>query len=390
MRPPLHRFGVALALAVFLFSVASAQQPLSSKDLDKRLDAALYDVTSAAVKLFNSGNEEGCYRMFEGALRTAIPLLDSRPDLKKRTEDRLARSRTLIAMADRAFLLREAIDDIRGAIKRDLAAGAAVAPPKPKTTTLWDRLGGESGVRTLVKEIMKVVGDDPKVNVTRGGKFKPTPADLKRQEQLLVEFLSTQTGGPLKYTGKPMKAAHAGMGITTAEFNAMMRDVMMVLANHKVAPNDANELTRIVENLRKEIVEVKAAPSPAPAAKSLWERLGGEEAVKKIVHDFVAVAVADPKVNFSRGGKYKLDAKAVTNMEKQLADMISASAGGPRKYTGKDMKAVHMGMGITEAEFNAMASDLTATLKKHNVPQKESDELLAIIAATKKDIVEKK
>ena len=77
-------------------------------------------------------------------------------------------------------------------------------------------------------------------------------------------------------------------------------------------------------------------------------------------------------------------------MEKQLADMISASSGGPRKYAGKDMKAVHMGMGITEAEFNAMASNLTATLKKHNVPQKESDELLAIIAATKKDIVEKK
>jgi hemoglobin len=385
MKTTCSRLLLATVAPLLMIPAAQAQGPLARKDLDKRLDTALYDVTSNAVRLFNAGNEEGCYRLFEGALRTAIPLLDHRPELKKRAEDRLARARTLISLTDRAFMLRETVDDIRNTIRKDLIGSANVAP-KPKT--LWDRLGGESGVRTMVKEMIKLASSDPKVNATRNGKFKPTQADLDRQEQRLVEFLSVQTGGPLKYAGKPMKAAHAGMGITNDEYNALAADIISVLKNHKIAAADIDEISRVLESIRKDIVETKAPP--APMAQSLWSRLGGEEAVKKVVHDFTAAAASDPKVNFSRNGKYKLDGKTVAEFEQKMVDMISSVTGGPRKYTGKDMKAAHAGMGITEAEFNAIAADLAETLKKHKVPQKESDELLAIIAKTKKDIVEKK
>ncbi len=68
---------------------------------------------------------------------------------------------------------------------------------------------------------------------------------------------------------------------------------------------------------------------------------------------------------------------------------MSDKTGGPRKYTGSDMKAAHAGMQITEGEFDALGADLVDTLKKYNVPQKEIDELVKIIGATKKDIVEK-
>ena len=52
------------------------------------------------------------------------------------------------------------------------------------------------------------------------------------------------------------------------------------------------------------------------------------------------------------------------------------------------MKPVHQGMAITDAQFNALAGDLGVVLKKYNVPKKEADELIAIIASTRKDIVE--
>lgn len=269
-----NRLLPAAALMMLLIPAAQAQGPLDRKDLDKRLDASLYDVTSNAVRLFNAGNEEGCYRLFEGALRTTIPLLDHRPQLKKRAEDRLARARTLISPTDRAFMLRETVDDIRATIRKDLIASAAV-PPKPKT--LWDRLGGEPGVRIMVKEMMKLAASDPKVNATRNGKFKPTQADLDRQEQRLVEFFSVQTGGPLKYAGKTMKAAHAGMTITNDEYNALMADIVTVLKNHKVAPADIAEISRVLESIRKDIVEAKAAAAPRPLP--LWNRLGGEDAI---------------------------------------------------------------------------------------------------------------
>jgi hemoglobin len=60
------------------------------------------------------------------------------------------------------------------------------------------------------------------------------------------------------------------------------------------------------------------------------------------------------------------------------------------KYEGKDMKTVHRGMGISEAEFNALAGHLEAALRKHNVPRAEMDEVMKIAASTAPDIVEKK
>src|SRR5205823_3339376 len=87
------------------------------------------------------------------------------------------------------------------------------------------------------------------------------------------------------------------------------------------------------------------------AAKSLWDRLGGEPAVKAVVHDFVGRAATDPKVDFFRGGKYTLDAAGVANLEKLLVEFISSATGGPLKYTGRPMKPLHKGMGITEAQF---------------------------------------
>jgi len=124
--------------------------------------------------------------------------------------------------------------------------------------------------------------------------------------------------------------------------------------------------------------------------KPLWERLGGEPAVKAVVHDFVMAAATDPKVNFLRDGKYKLDAKGVAALEAMLVDLVSATSGGPRKYVGRNMKTTHAGMKITEAEFDALVAVHTATLQKFKVPKAEMDELTAIILSTKADIVEVK
>ncbi|MBA4065776.1 MAG: hypothetical protein C0501_19070 [Isosphaera sp.] len=131
-----------------------------------------------------------------------------------------------------------------------------------------------------------------------------------------------------------------------------------------------------------------AHPMPGPdGKKSLWDRLGGEKAVRAVVHDFVGAAATDPKVNFFRDGKYKLDAKGVERLEQLLVEFVSAAAGGPLKYTGRDMKTSHTGMKITDAEFGALAGHLVATLKKFNVPQAEIDELVKAVAGTKGDIV---
>jgi len=127
-------------------------------------------------------------------------------------------------------------------------------------------------------------------------------------------------------------------------------------------------------------------------ARSLYERLGGEAAIKAVVDDFVGRAAANPKVNFTRKGtsaEWTASAENVARLKARLVQFISMATGGPHKYEGRAMKPVHAGMGITEAEFGALAGDLIASLDKFKVPQKEKDELIAIVASTKKDIVEK-
>src|SRR5687768_112374 len=80
--------------------------------------------------------------------------------------------------------------------------------------TLWERLGGEDSVRKVVKSFVQKGAKNPKVNFTRAGHpntWEPTPKNVEVLEQRLVEFISSASGGPLKYNGKDMASAHKDM-----------------------------------------------------------------------------------------------------------------------------------------------------------------------------------
>ena len=127
-----------------------------------------------------------------------------------------------------------------------------------------------------------------------------------------------------------------------------------------------------------------AACASAPPEPTLYQRLGGREAIKLVVDDFVANMAADPRVN----GRFKgLDAARVAKLQTNLADQICDATGGPCAYLGRDMKTTHTGMGITEAEWNATVEDLVKSLDKFKVKPKEQQELLSALGAMKKDIV---
>lgn len=127
-----------------------------------------------------------------------------------------------------------------------------------------------------------------------------------------------------------------------------------------------------------------SAPSDAPAGPTLYQRLGGREAIKQVADDFVINMAADPRVN----ARFKaLDAARVAKLQTNLADLICDETGGPCAYLGKDMKTVHAGMGITEAEWNATVENLVKSLNKFKVGAKEQQELLGVVGGMKKDIV---
>jgi hemoglobin len=116
--------------------------------------------------------------------------------------------------------------------------------------------------------------------------------------------------------------------------------------------------------------------------KSLYERLGGKEAISAVVDDFAQTVLADTRINkkFAKSDPARLLAN--------LKDFVCFATGGPCKYTGLNMKESHKNMGTTAGEFNALVEDLVKTLIKFKVGETEQKELLNALAGLKGDIVE--
>jgi hemoglobin len=372
----------------------AADGPLATRDLDARIDQAIVRTINIGAPIYNQGDAAGCYRLYQGTLITIEPLLGHRPELAREVAKGLQDAEFVPTFAQRATNLRTVLDRVLTAVRTPVAAAPAQPQPGAGAKTLWTRLGGEPAVKAVVHDFVVLAAGDPQVDFTRGGRYPLDAAGVVNLEKLLVELVSAVTGGPLKYSGRAMKALHQDMGITNGQFDALAGDLAVVLQKYNVPRKETEELLAVIGSTRKDIVAAPSAATPPPppptadAGIPLWNRLGGEPAVKAVVHDFVALAASDPQVDFTRGGKFAPDAAGVANLEKQLVDLISAVSGGPRMYEGRPMKPVHQGMAITDAQFDALARDLAAVLQKYRVPRKEADELLAVVASTRKDVVE--
>lgn len=121
----------------------------------------------------------------------------------------------------------------------------------------------------------------------------------------------------------------------------------------------------------------------APAQPTLYQQLGGAPAIAKVVDDFIAIVAADPRINF------QFAKTNIARLKILLQQQFGEALGGPEKYTGRDMKAAHVGMGVTNAQFNALAEDLYEAMDKNGVPYRTQNVIMALLAPMQRDIVER-
>lgn len=119
------------------------------------------------------------------------------------------------------------------------------APPQK---SLYERLGGKPAIQAVVDDFIGNVAADNRIN----GFFANT--NIPRLNTMLVNQICQATGGPCKYEGRSMKAAHAGMGVSEFHFNALVEDLVKSLNKFNVPEREKKELLTALASMKGDIV----------------------------------------------------------------------------------------------------------------------------------------
>jgi hemoglobin len=134
------------------------------------------------------------------------------------------------------------------------------------------------------------------------------------------------------------------------------------------------------------IIGCAAAASPSQD-KSLYERLGGVRGVVPLVDDVVQASVknevllANPKI------KEAFERMPTSVQTFQVSLKLMDAMGGPYKFPGRSLKEIHKGLGITNKEWEALGGELKKAMDKRKIPEKEQQDLVALVSTWKDDIV---
>lgn len=137
-------------------------------------------------------------------------------------------------------------------------AGTAITAGEQKDAqqSLYKRLGGYDAIAAVVDDFVQRLATDPQL-----GRFFQghSVSSVKKIRQLVVDQLCEATGGPCYYTGRDMKTAHAGMGISEADWDASVKHLVATLDKFKVPEKEKNEVLGAISTMKDQIVE-KSAP----------------------------------------------------------------------------------------------------------------------------------
>ncbi len=122
--------------------------------------------------------------------------------------------------------------------------------------------------------------------------------------------------------------------------------------------------------------------------RKLWDALGGEKVLAKVVDRFVDLVTANPKVNYTRDGRYPINEKTLIYSKRAALEFISTATGGPHSYSGRGIREIHTGMRISNEEFNAAVRDFQQALEENGVSPELVQAAVGMVDATRAHIVE--
>ncbi|WP_086931899.1 group I truncated hemoglobin [Agarilytica rhodophyticola] len=120
-------------------------------------------------------------------------------------------------------------------------------------TLLYQRLGGYDGITTFVDNLLPRLKADQKL-----GRFWQNRGDdgVKREKQLLIDYLCYKCGGPVYYTGRDMLLTHRGMNIDEEDWDIFCQHAGATMQRLNIPEQEVQEIVAFVGALKSDIVEV--------------------------------------------------------------------------------------------------------------------------------------
>jgi hemoglobin len=136
-------------------------------------------------------------------------------------------------------------------IDRLIATGllfALCACSSVRERPLYDQLGGQAGIEETVALLLERIADDPRIAHHFAG------IDVLNLNDRLVEQLCFEAGGPCRYEGKDMVEAHAHLDLDTADFNALVEDLMWAMDRQRIPRTAQNRLLKRLAPMHRDVV----------------------------------------------------------------------------------------------------------------------------------------
>jgi hemoglobin len=238
----------ALMTLAALAGTALAQDPVK---VDAKHYKVIYEDANVRVVRANYGPHEKSV-MHEHPALTAVFATDAQfkfalPDGS--AVQRPGKRGDMIAMAADKHLPENTSDKAAEVI---LVEYKGAPPASPAPASLYKRLGGYDSIAAVTDDFVPRLVADPALSSFFAGHSADS---LKRVRQLAVDFICSATGGPCLYIGRDLKTAHAGLGITEAQWTASTTHFVATLDKFQVPAKEKAELVALVSTLKKDIVE---------------------------------------------------------------------------------------------------------------------------------------
>ena len=260
--------------------------------------------------------------------------------------------------------------------------------------TLYERMGGEPGVRDFVEDIVTAVKSDEKIN----GYFRNSSVDLDHMSECMVKLVGAATGGPQTYPDadcRSMAEAHQGLGVSSHDFDDFANAVVIAASATDLDATDRTALIGVFTAHQGAVVEDQSNDG------TIYQRVGRKPAIAAVVTAFEERVAADDRVNgFFAGITYftrihacltrqvcSLDGPCIYGEE--TADEFP----GLTNQTGcRTMAAAHFGLSdgngpILIEDFNAIAENLVMELTAAGVAQADIDTIVSLLVPLCPDIV---